>query len=219
MYEISCEMCQDLMPLVQDGIANEDSRKAVEHHIQRCESCRAAFQHGSVPEASSERSLRSAIKRVRTVSLLVLAGFVLMGIYLCESVMQGSSMVFVLVVLGIYGLFLVAFRKEEGKTSKIMRIAAFAVAVALVVGTVWSFNELFGNPVAKAKAENHIQGYLEGAFPDTDYYIEKILYNWSGGYDGFVHSASDPNLEFYIAYRDGTILYDTYREHVLDIWE
>lgn len=219
MHRISCEICMDLIPLVQDGIANEHSRKAVEHHIQHCENCRAAFQNGAVSEVSSERSLRSAIKRVRAVSLLVLTGFILMGIYLCESVMQGSSMVFVLVVLGIYGLFLVAFRKEEGKVSKMKRIAAFAVAVALTVGTVWAFNELFGNPVAKARAEAHIQGYLEGAFPDTDYYIEKVLYNWSGGYDGFVHSATDPGLEFYIAYRDGMILYDTYENHVLDIWE
>ena len=219
MYEISCEMCQDLMPLVQDGIANEDSRKAVEHHIQRCEKCRAAFQDISVPEVSSERSLRNAIKRVRTVSLMVLAGFVLMGIYLCESVMQGSSMVFVLVILAIYGLLRIAFRKEERKASKIKRLAAFVAAVGVTAGVLWAGNELFGNPVAKAKAENYIQGYLEGAFPDTDYYIEKVLYNWSGGYDGFVHSASDPELEFYIAYRDGTILYDTYREHVLDIWE
>ena len=31
MNEINCNVCMDLIPLVQDGIASEDSRKAVEH--------------------------------------------------------------------------------------------------------------------------------------------------------------------------------------------
>ena len=29
MNKISCDMCIDLMPLVQDGVASEDSRNAV----------------------------------------------------------------------------------------------------------------------------------------------------------------------------------------------
>ena len=32
MNEISCDVCMDLIPLVQDGIASEDSREAVEQH-------------------------------------------------------------------------------------------------------------------------------------------------------------------------------------------
>ena len=44
---ISCDICMDLIPLVRDGIASEDSRAAVEEHIKDCAVCRAAFEEGS----------------------------------------------------------------------------------------------------------------------------------------------------------------------------
>ena len=33
MNKITCDMCIDLMPLVQDGVASEDSRNAVLQHL------------------------------------------------------------------------------------------------------------------------------------------------------------------------------------------
>ena len=41
MNKISCEICKDLIPLVKDGIASEDSVAAVEEHIKECENCKA----------------------------------------------------------------------------------------------------------------------------------------------------------------------------------
>ena len=35
--KITCDMCLDLMPLVLDGLASEDSEKAVREHIAGCE--------------------------------------------------------------------------------------------------------------------------------------------------------------------------------------
>ena len=35
MIQITCEICKDLIPLVQDGVASGDSASAVERHIQR----------------------------------------------------------------------------------------------------------------------------------------------------------------------------------------
>jgi len=219
MVEIGCEMCMDLMPLVCDGVASEDTEKAFMDHIRSCDACRALYEEESVPKMSRDKALLKAIKRVQTVSKAVLIAAVLLGIFLCEMVMQGSSMFFVLVVLGICGLLRIAFHKGDEKNHRIKRYAALVMAVVMIVGVFWSGNELFGNPITKNKAESHIQGYLEGAFPDTDYYIEKVLYNWSGSYEGAIRSASDPELEFYVSYRDGKIIYDTYNEHVLDIWK
>lgn len=219
MYEISCEMCMDLIPLVRDGVSCEDTQKAVMHHIQSCDTCRALYEDESMLQRIADKALLKAIKRVQAVSKAVMLAIVLLGIFLCEMVMQGSSMFFVLVVLGICGLLRIAFPKGDEKRQRIKRFTAFAMAAVMIVGVIWAGNELFGNPVVKNKAESHIQGYLEGAFPDTDYYIEKVLYNWSGSYEGEIRSASDPELRFYVSYRDGKIIYDTYNEHVLDIWE
>lgn len=35
-----CELIQDLLPLYQDGVCSQSSRKAVEEHIQSCSNCR-----------------------------------------------------------------------------------------------------------------------------------------------------------------------------------
>ena len=40
MNKIDCEICMDLIPLVKDGIASEESYKAVEEHVKECETCR-----------------------------------------------------------------------------------------------------------------------------------------------------------------------------------
>lgn len=38
--EISCEVIKDLLPLYQDGICSDESRKIVEEHLQSCDECR-----------------------------------------------------------------------------------------------------------------------------------------------------------------------------------
>lgn len=43
MNNISCDVIRDLIPLVKDNIASEDSIKAVNEHIITCEECRNIF--------------------------------------------------------------------------------------------------------------------------------------------------------------------------------
>ena len=47
--EISCDICRDLLPLVQDGVASEDSRAAVEAHLRSCPACRALAGDAAPP--------------------------------------------------------------------------------------------------------------------------------------------------------------------------
>ncbi len=46
MNKLSCEICMDLIPLVRDGAASEESREAVEAHIAECPDCRAFYRQG-----------------------------------------------------------------------------------------------------------------------------------------------------------------------------
>ena len=39
MTKITCEICMDLMPLVQDRLASPDSVDAVQHHLEQCPAC------------------------------------------------------------------------------------------------------------------------------------------------------------------------------------
>lgn len=49
MNKINCEICMDLIPLVKDGIASEESYKAVEEHVKECETCRQLYGESHEP--------------------------------------------------------------------------------------------------------------------------------------------------------------------------
>lgn len=210
MGEISCEMCMDLMPLVRDGAASEDSIRAVQAHLAQCPDCRAVYESGA-PENSGEKALEQTMKRIKIMWNLVAGGFLLTGIILCESVMQGSSMVFCLVAWIISKLLKVTFSLEKGGFLK--RIAALAAAGFLIWGVLWAGNEVFGNPVEKARAESHIEGYLDGRWPDEPFYIAEISRDmYASSYHGEIRSQTDDSVAFTVAWRWGKIIYDTWDE-------
>ena len=214
---IGCGMCMDLLPLVIDGVANEESKAAVERHLEICESCRLVFENG-VPESSEERALAKTIRRIKRVALMMGGTLVASGMILCEMVMQGSSFAFVLVAGLIWWLLRNAFAVKNG--SAIKRVAAFIFALVLIAGVLYLGNEVFGNPVEKNRAERFFVGYLEGAYGDTDYYIADVSYAMSSTtYEAEIRSESDPGFVFYVVYRDGKLVYDTYEEVVFGIFE
>lgn len=49
MNKIECEICMDLIPLVKDGSASEESYKAVEAHVKECETCRKLYGENQEP--------------------------------------------------------------------------------------------------------------------------------------------------------------------------
>lgn len=217
MNEISCSVCMDLMPLVRDGVAGEDSCRAVQEHLAHCSDCRAVYE-SVAPENTGERVLEQTMKRIKIMWNLIAGGFLLLGIVLCESVMQGSSMVFCLVAWIIGKLLKVTFSLEKGGFLK--RIVALGTAVFLIWGVLWAGNEVFGNPVDKARAESHIQGYLDGKWPDEPFYIAEIGRDmYASSYHGEIQSETDDSIVFTVAWRWGKIIYDTYDEQVLGIWE
>lgn len=214
--EISCELCRDLMPLVRDDVAGEHSREAVAAHLENCAACREIYEAG-VPESGGDQALHTAVKRVQTVSALVAGAAVLLGIFLSELVMQGSSAIFIMAVLVIGSLVRIGVDRNK---SLLKKIAALVSAAALTAGILWLGNEVFGNPVTKSQAEAHIQGYLEGKWPEAGYYLADVDYVTSSmTYEGEIRSETDESVEFYVVWRRGEVLHDTYEEDVLDIWE
>ena len=51
-FDISCEVCRDLMPLVRDGVASADSEALVRAHTERCGGCRTMLESETPPEHS-----------------------------------------------------------------------------------------------------------------------------------------------------------------------
>lgn len=85
MIQITCEICMDLIPLVQDGVATADSISAVEHHIQICPQCRAIWE-GQIPRpADSGQILEKVRHRARVFMGMVLMFGVFFGLSLTAS--------------------------------------------------------------------------------------------------------------------------------------
>ena len=216
MNEISCEICMDLMPLVADGVASGDSRKAVQQHIKTCDFCRAFFEGEKTPETGGEQALSKAIKKVQTVCAVCLAFVILLGICLCELVMQGSSVFFLITAAIIGWLIRFGFRKGSGKNQTVKRIAAFLAAAVLITALCWGADALFGNPFTKKQAEKTVQQYLREQYGELDLYIDGVSYEMkSTSYRADVRSRTSIDTWFEVIYEDGEVQRDTYEENVL----
>lgn len=84
--DIGCEICRDLLPLVEDGVASEESCTAVQAHLERCPACRA-LANGAVPPPApdGEALLRRMRRTLRLLALVVLLAGALFGVGLSGS--------------------------------------------------------------------------------------------------------------------------------------
>lgn len=108
MNKISCEICKDLIPLVKDGIASEDSVAAVEEHIKECETCKALYEGFALADSGNpdlERELSKLKRRVQIFSAMLLMFGVFFGLSLTASEeMFYNSLI--MPVIGILGYIL-----------------------------------------------------------------------------------------------------------------
>ena len=77
-FDISCEVCRDLMPLVRDGVASADSEALVRAHTERCGGCRTMLESETPPEHSMPDDAR-VLRRLRWRLLAQSVLFALVG--------------------------------------------------------------------------------------------------------------------------------------------
>lgn len=105
MTKLTCEICIDLMPLVQDGVASRDSVVAVEEHLKNCPECRALFD-GQIPQPSNSNQI---LKKVQQ-KLQIFIGMILMfGVFFGLSLTASSEQflnAWIMPVIGCIGYYL-----------------------------------------------------------------------------------------------------------------
>ncbi len=73
---ISCDVILDLIPLVKDGVASEDSTKIVMEHIEDCESCKSELEiyDNKIEQVkiNNERKIIFAIKRSIFITQIII---------------------------------------------------------------------------------------------------------------------------------------------------
>lgn len=216
MNEISCELCQDLIPLVRDGAASEESRETVMQHIALCDACRTVYEDQKVPEGNEGKSLSKAMKRVQKVSVAVLTVILFLCVCLCERVLQGSSMVFLVIVLLIWRLSRTVTEKGKSLTS---RGVALITVVALTAVLCVTVNTLVGNPFSRMLAEKAAENYLAGKFPEGGYEVADVWFDSKRGHYGtVVQKSGSQDIRFTVdTDRKGNFHHDTY-DNVLTGW-
>lgn len=216
MYEISCEMCMDLLPLVRDGAASRDSREAVEHHLKTCAACRTMSEGETPPEGDEQKALTKIAGKLRMFGLVLLGLGLLLGICLTERMISGLSAVFVVIVFLIGWLLRYAYTKGSGIRSRVLRVLAFVAALALSVGILLGCSALMGNPVSRHLAEAGAEEYLTEHYPGTDYRVERVLYDFkTGSYRAEVVSPTSVDTHFELKLDLlGNMEYDDYDECV-----
>lgn len=85
MYEINCAICMDLIPLVADGVASEDSRLAVEAHLETCPACRALYRQDAPPPADTMKAFAKVASKIRVFWGMLLMFGVVYGLSLTAS--------------------------------------------------------------------------------------------------------------------------------------
>ena len=103
--DISCDVCLDLMPLVKDNVASNDSEILVVKHIDNCESCKALFSSEEVNKdykVDDQKVMGDIKKKIASVGLIILIIGGLLGVYLSNS--QGMFYnVLIMPCIGIAG--------------------------------------------------------------------------------------------------------------------
>lgn len=111
---ISCNIILDLIPLVKDGVASDDSIIAVNEHIKSCESCKAEFEtFESIkleqPSIKDEKIIFAIKRSIFITQFIILTGGAVIGVALSNSM----DMFYNLIIMPIIGgVSLVVFRRK-----------------------------------------------------------------------------------------------------------
>jgi len=111
---ISCDLILDLIPLVKDGVASEDSGIAVNEHIKNCKNCRVEFDIFETTivedESIKDKNIIFAIKRsIFITQLIILLAGAITGVALSNSMNMFYNFI-IMPIIG--GISLVVFKKK-----------------------------------------------------------------------------------------------------------
>ena len=95
-----------------------------------------------------------------------------------------------------------------------LKIIAAVTAFVILGGLGWFANAMVGNPVSKMLAARAAEKHLEETYAGTDYYIERISFNFKdGNYHAFIKSPTSMDTEFSLSITMlGELQLDTYED-------
>ena len=175
MDKISCDICMDLIPLIKDNVASDDSYKAVMNHISQCSHCRSlledkAYIYDKIPEIDDKK----VISKIRNE--LVFAGIILIliGSVIGVAFSESENMFYNILIMPIIG----------GFSYFLIRKKSYLIPI-IMFGFVYIY---------------HLVKYMiEGGFEGTSLLIAPLT--WSFIYSGLCALGVFIGFLLYIAFR------------------
>jgi hypothetical protein len=102
----SCEVILDLIPLVKDNVASEDSIKLVSEHIKTCENCKLEFESCTLP-IHTEFDDKIVVSSIKKKLFLATSTLLLLGAFMGMALNKNSSSNFIPAIIAVIGIFFV----------------------------------------------------------------------------------------------------------------
>lgn len=100
-----------------------------------------------------------------------------------------------------------------------LKILALAAALLLMALLAFLANAFVGNPLSAWMARRDIVAYLQAAYPQQEWQVEKARYNFKfGEYTAQVQSPDSEDTHFAVYWRGGRVKHDDYGTYVTDRW-
>lgn len=119
MSKIACSVCQDLMPLVKDGIASKESCDLVKEHMKGCTVCQQIYYgdsnklHEEDPHEGKLVDDTRIVKKIQKQLILGALGIMILGMFLGLVLDGGMGMFYnVLIMPAIGAVGYLALRKK-----------------------------------------------------------------------------------------------------------
>lgn len=132
---LPCNVVLDLIPLVKDNVASEDSINLVSEHLKSCEICKLEFENCALPiqkEIDDKRVLSSIKKKLFliTSALLFLGTFI--GMVLNKST-SPDFMPIIIIVLSIIIVGILIFKFNSKGDESVRRFFAGKAIGTIIV--------------------------------------------------------------------------------------
>src|SRR5699024_6414435 len=96
---------------------------------------------------------------------------------------------------------------------KSTKIIIITVSVLIIAGGLVLLNGLYGNPVSKKRAEHTAEKYIQEMYPQTNYQITEVFYNFKDGYyHAQIESETSIDTHFTVAIQTNKVVYDSYED-------
>lgn len=143
---ISCDIILDLIPLVIDGVASNDSNILVNKHIENCDSCRALMDtfdsiQMEMPPIKDEKIIFDIKRSIYITQIIILMAGAIIGVALSNS--MGMFYNFIIMPI-IGGIALIALKRKWYLASLVIFIFTYLwQTIVAIVSDGFSWSDLY----------------------------------------------------------------------------